>query len=101
MACSSWVPRAPVRHCWLARSPARRGRLDGQVVRDRPDINGRRAILDVHSKGKPIDRSVDIAVLAKQTPGFSGADLANLVNEAAILAARRNKKSIGLSELEE
>src|SRR5207249_5649733 len=73
----------------------RPGRFDRQVVLDRPDINGRRAILDVHAKGKPIDRSVDISVLAKQTPGFSGADLANLVNEAAILAARRSKKSIG------
>jgi cell division protease FtsH len=79
----------------------RPGRFDRQVVLDRPDINGRTAILEVHSKGKPLDKSVEIQVLAKQTAGFSGADLANLLNEAAILAARRNKKTIGLSELEE
>ncbi|HUX86596.1 MAG TPA: AAA family ATPase, partial [Chloroflexota bacterium] len=79
----------------------RPGRFDRQVVLDRPDINGRRAILDVHSRGKPFESGVSIEVLAKQTPGFSGADLANLVNEAAILAARRNKKKIAMSELEE
>ncbi len=79
----------------------RPGRFDRQVVLDRPDIVGRTAILEVHSKGKPLDRSVEIAVLAKQTAGFSGADLENLLNEAAILAARRNKKTIGLLELEE
>ena len=79
----------------------RPGRFDRQVVLDRPDINGRKAILEVHVKGKPLDRAVDLAVLAKQTAGFSGADLANLVNEAAILAARRNKKSIALEEFEE
>jgi cell division protease FtsH len=79
----------------------RPGRFDRQVVLDRPDINGRKAVLAVHSKGKPLDKSVDIEVLAKQTAGFSGADLANLLNEAAILAARRNKKTIGLPELEE
>jgi cell division protease FtsH len=79
----------------------RPGRFDRQVVLDRPDINGRTAILEVHSKGKPLDKSVEISVLAKQTAGFSGADLANLLNEAAILAARRNKKTIGLPELEE
>src|SRR5437868_4371266 len=79
----------------------RPGRFDRQVVLDRPDINGRKAVLAVHSKGKPLDKSVEIDVLAKQTAGFSGADLANLLNEAAILAARRNKKTIGLSELEE
>ena len=79
----------------------RPGRFDRQVVLDRPDIVGRTAILEVHSKGKPLDRSVEIAVLAKQTAGFSGADLENLLNEAAILAARRNKKTIGLMELEE
>ena len=66
-----------------------------------PDIRGRRPILEVHAKGKPLDKSVDLDVLAKQTPGFSGADLANLMNEAAILAARRNKKTIGMEELEE
>ena len=72
-----------------------------EVVLDRPDINGRRSILEVHSRGKPLDKTVTLEVLAKQTPGFSGADLANLVNEGAILAARRNKQSIGLPELEE
>ncbi len=79
----------------------RPGRFDRQVVLDRPDIAGRKAILEVHSKGKPMDKSVNLDVLAKQTPGFSGADLANLVNEAAILAARRNLKLIGLHEFEE
>ena len=77
----------------------RPGRFDRQVVLDRPDMQGRMAILEVHAKGKPLDKAVDLKILAKQTPGFSGADLANLVNEAAILAARRNKKSIGMSEL--
>jgi cell division protease FtsH len=79
----------------------RPGRFDRQVVLDRPDIAGRRAILEVHSKGKPMDKEISLEVLAKQTPGFSGADLANLVNEAAILAARRNKKVISLQEFEE
>jgi cell division protease FtsH len=79
----------------------RPGRFDRQVVLDRPDIKGRKAILDVHTKGKPLDKSVDLEVLARQTPGFSGADLANLVNEAAILTARRNKKKIGIAEFQE
>jgi cell division protease FtsH len=79
----------------------RPGRFDRQVVLDRPDISGRRAILEVHSRGKPLEKNVVLEVLAKQTPGFSGADLANLINEAAILAARRNKKAIARSELEE
>ena len=79
----------------------RPGRFDRQVILDAPDVKGRRAILDVHSKGKPLDRDADLEILAKQTPGFSGADLANLVNEGAILAARRNKKKIGMSEFEE
>ncbi len=79
----------------------RPGRFDRQVVLPAPDINGRKAILEVHSKGKPFDKTVDLGVLAKVTPGFSGADLANLINEGAILAARRNKKTIGMSELEE
>jgi cell division protease FtsH len=79
----------------------RPGRFDRQVVLDRPDIAGRRAILEVHMRGKPLDGSVSIEVLAKQTPGFSGADLANLMNEAAILGARRNKKKIGMAEFEE
>ncbi|MBX5490516.1 MAG: ATP-dependent zinc metalloprotease FtsH [Chloroflexi bacterium] len=79
----------------------RPGRFDRQVVLDRPDINGRRQILEVHSRGKPLEKNVSLEVLAKQTPGFSGADLMNLVNEAAILAARRNKKAISLQDLEE
>ncbi|MHB8596984.1 MAG: ATP-dependent zinc metalloprotease FtsH [Ktedonobacteraceae bacterium] len=79
----------------------RPGRFDRQVVLDRPDIRGRIAILQVHIKGKPLEKNITLDTLAKQTPGFSGADLANLLNEAAILAARRNKRSIGMSELEE
>ncbi len=79
----------------------RPGRFDRQVVLDQPDIKGRKAILEVHVKGKPLDDSVSLETIAKQTVGFSGADLANLVNEAAILAARRNKETIGLVELEE
>jgi cell division protease FtsH len=79
----------------------RPGRFDRQVVLPQPDIVGRRAILEVHAKGKPIDKSVGLEVLAKQTPGFSGADLSNLINEAAILAARRSKKTIGMSEMQE
>ena len=79
----------------------RPGRFDRQVVLDRPDIKGRTEILNVHIKGKPLDKTVDVEALARRSPGFSGADLANLVNEAAILAARRNKKSIGMSEFNE
>src|SRR5215203_1255046 len=79
----------------------RPGRFDRQVVLPQPDIGGRRAILDVHAKGKPLDKTVQLDVLAKQTPGFSGADLANLINEAAILAARRNKKVVGMNEFSE
>src|ERR1700716_2655935 len=79
----------------------RPGRFDRHVTLDRPDIKGRRAILDVHARNKPLDTTVDLEVLARQTPGFSGADLSNLINEAAILAARANKKVIGMDELEE
>jgi len=79
----------------------RPGRFDRRVVLDRPDINGRTAILKVHSNGKPLDKAVNLEVLAKETAGFSGADLANLVNEAAILAARRGKKAIEMQEFEE
>jgi cell division protease FtsH len=80
----------------------RPGRFDRQVILDRPDMKGRTEILRVHTKGKPLDpRSVSVEELARQSPGFSGADLANLVNEAAILAARRNKKVIGMSEFQE
>jgi cell division protease FtsH len=79
----------------------RPGRFDRQIVVDRPDRNGRRKILEVHTKGKPIDSTVDLDTLAAGTPGFTGADLANLVNEAALLAARRGRKTIGELELEE
>ena len=79
----------------------RPGRFDRRVVLDRPDMRGREAILKVHIKGKPLDPTVDLTVMARSTPGFVGADLENMVNEAAILAARRNKKVIGQSEFEE
>jgi cell division protease FtsH len=79
----------------------RPGRFDRRVTLDRPDVKGREAILRVHVKGKPLDPAVDLGSLARGTPGFVGADLENLVNEGAILAARRNKKSIGQPELEE
>jgi cell division protease FtsH len=79
----------------------RPGRFDRQVILDRPDMRGRVEILKVHTKGKPLDKAVDVAGVARQSPGFSGADLANLVNEAAILSARRNKKVIGMSEFQE
>lgn len=79
----------------------RPGRFDRRVILDNPDIRGRTAILDVHAKGKPIDKAIDLAEIAKQTPGFSGADLANLINEAALLAARANQKAISFSNLTE
>jgi cell division protease FtsH len=79
----------------------RPGRFDRQIVIDRPDIEGRKAILKVHAKGKPFDPSVDLSILARRTPGFTGADLANMINEAALLAARRAKKAISMREVEE
>ncbi len=79
----------------------RPGRFDRRVTLDRPDVKGREAILKVHVKGKPLEPEVDLASLARGTPGFVGADLENMVNEGAILAARRNKKSIGQTDLEE
>ena len=79
----------------------RPGRFDRRVTMDRPDVQGRRAILIVHIKGKPIAPDVDLTQLARQTPGFVGADLENVVNEGAILAARRNKRAITMSELTE
>jgi cell division protease FtsH len=79
----------------------RPGRFDRRVVLDRPDLRGREAILQVHVRGKPLAADVDLFTLAKQTPGFVGADVENLVNEAAILAARANKKAIGMVEFEE
>jgi len=79
----------------------RPGRFDRQIVVDAPDIEGRAAILAVHSKGKPLAGEIDLDVLARRTPGFTGADLANLINEAALLAARHHKKEITMVELEE
>jgi len=79
----------------------RPGRFDRRVFLDRPDMNGREQILQVHSRGKPLDPDVDLSVIAKTTPGFVGADLENLVNEAAILAARRDRKTIGPDEFQE
>ncbi len=79
----------------------RPGRFDRQIVVDKPDIKGRNAILKVHTKGKPVAENADLEILARRTPGFTGADLSNLVNEAALLSARRNKKKISMAELEE
>jgi len=79
----------------------RPGRFDRRVTMDRPDLEGRRAILDVHVKGKPLDQNVNLDLIARQTPGFVGADLENLVNEAAILAARRNRRTIAMTEMQE
>ncbi|MBI5650872.1 MAG: ATP-dependent zinc metalloprotease FtsH [Chloroflexi bacterium] len=79
----------------------RPGRFDRRVFIDRPDMNGRKQILQVHTKGKPVSDEVDLGAVAKLTPGFSGADIENLVNEAAILSARRAKKATGMNELEE
>ncbi len=79
----------------------RPGRFDRQIVVDRPDLKGREAILEVHSKGKPLAEGINMAALARQTPGFTGADLANLINEAALLAARRDKAEISMFELDE
>jgi cell division protease FtsH len=79
----------------------RPGRFDRQIVVDRPDRTGRRKILEVHTRGKPLAREIDVDALAGQTPGFTGADLSNLVNEAALLAARNGKREITQEELEE
>jgi cell division protease FtsH len=79
----------------------RPGRFDRHIVVDLPDISGRKAILEVHAKDKSLAKEVNLETVAKETPGFSGADLANLINEAAILAARRNRKDISLKELED
>ena len=79
----------------------RPGRFDRQIVIDAPDVEGRKAILEVHSKGKPLAPELDLEVLAQRTPGFTGADLANLINEAALLATRRRNKQITMKELEE
>lgn len=79
----------------------RPGRFDRQIVIDRPDLRGREAILQVHARGKPLADEIDLSVLARRTPGFTGADLANVVNEAALLAARRDKKTVTMDEMEE
>lgn len=79
----------------------RPGRFDRHILIDRPDVKGREAILNVHVKDKPLAEDVDLEILAKRTPGFTGADLANLVNEAALLSARRNKETVGMEEMEE
>jgi cell division protease FtsH len=79
----------------------RPGRFDRQVVVDRPDRKGRKHILEVHTRGKPLGKSIDLDALAGQTPGFTGADLANLVNEAALLTARQGRREISMHELEE
>lgn len=79
----------------------RPGRFDRQITVDRPDVSGREAILKVHGKNKPLASDIQYDALAKLTPGFTGADLANLMNEAALLSARRNKKEIGMAEIEE
>ncbi|MGH2700322.1 MAG: ATP-dependent zinc metalloprotease FtsH [Actinomycetota bacterium] len=79
----------------------RPGRFDRQIVVDRPDLNGRVGVLKVHTRGKPLGKDVDVEVLAKRTPGFTGADLANVVNEAALLAARFSRNEISMNELEE
>ena len=79
----------------------RPGRFDRHIVVDKPDVKGRQEILKVHTKGKPVEKEANLEVLARRTPGFTGADLSNLVNEAALLSARRTKKRIGMEELEE
>ncbi len=79
----------------------RPGRFDRQIVVDRPDLEGRRAILNVHAKGKPLGGDVDLDVIARRTPGFTGADLANLMNEAALLTARRSRSVVTMDEMEE
>ncbi len=79
----------------------RPGRFDRHIVIDSPDIKGRKAILEVHARGKVLSPEINLEVIAKQTPGFSGADLANLLNEAAILATRRNRKNVSMKELED
>src|SRR3984885_5085434 len=92
---------APNRPDILDPALLRPGRFDRQIVVDRPDRNGRKKILDVHTRGKPLAREIDVDALAGQTPGFTGADLSNLVNEAALLAARHGKKVIEQDDLEE
>ena len=79
----------------------RPGRFDRRIVVGVPDVKGREEIIKVHSRGKPLSKDVDLKVLAKRTPGFTGADIENMMNEAAILAARKDSKEIGMAEIEE
>jgi cell division protease FtsH len=79
----------------------RPGRFDRQIVVDRPDLEGRKAILNVHARGKPLDKEVDLDVMARRTPGFTGADLANLMNEATLLAARKGRETVSNRDMEE
>src|SRR5699024_9429802 len=79
----------------------RPGRFDRQITVDRPDVRGREAVLKVHARNKPLDNTVDLRIIAMRTPGFSGADLENLLNEAALVAARRNKTSIDMLDVDE
>lgn len=97
----TWLIAATNRPDILDPALLRPGRFDRQIVVDRPDVRGREEILKVHVKGKPLAKEVDLDVLARRTPGFTGADLSNLVNEAALLAARRNKKRVEMGEMEE
>ncbi|QGS67779.1 ATP-dependent zinc metalloprotease FtsH [Oceanobacillus sp. 143] len=85
----------------LAPALLRPGRFDRQITVDRPDVNGREAVLKVHARNKPLDSTVDLKVIAMRTPGFSGADLENLLNEAALVAARDNRKKIGMLDIDE
>src|SRR5205823_104693 len=78
----------------------RPGRFDRQVVLDPPDVLGREQILKVHGRGKPLSKNVELKILAKRTPGFTGADLSNLLNEAALIAARLDKREIEMADLE-
>ena len=93
--------RPPTARIFFDPALLRPGRFDRQIVVDRPDIKGRREILKVHVKGKPVGSDVELDVIARRTPGFTGADLSNLVNEAALMAARRNKKQINMPDMEE
>ncbi|MGV2643595.1 AAA family ATPase, partial [Clostridium perfringens] len=79
----------------------RPGRFDRQITVDRPDVKGRAAVLKVHARNKPLPKDVKLDIIAKRTPGFTGADLENLLNEAALLAARRNRKDISMREVDE
>ncbi|MEI7942158.1 MAG: cell division protein FtsH, partial [Candidatus Riflemargulisbacteria bacterium] len=85
----------------LDKALMRPGRFDRQIVIDAPDIEGRKEILEIHKRKKKMAPTVDLSTIAKRTPGFSGADLANIINEAALLSARRSRKTIGMKELEE